>query len=263
MVAPAWALPKGPKLMVGILHIGQASLDWAFSFREHRLPAGTQFAFSSHLPYDVARNKCVKNALDAHAEWLMFWDTEVIPPPNGLELLLRHNQPIVQGLYYASVGNNMPEVMRRDPNGAFAAITGWPPGSLVPVDTVATGFLLIHHRVLEKFQEEGLPWFEWTVDRDRSLKTTLGLDDGQVAMLEDRLRTVKRGNPEDPLLQPLERVLAELKIPPSEGLSEDFTFGWRAKNLGFPLFVDTQCVCDHVVAGRVVGMGKMRPMTIL
>lgn len=263
MVAPAWALPKGPKLMVGILHIGQASLDWAFSLREQRLPPGTQYTFSSHLPYDVSRNKCVKAALTANAEWLLFWDTEVIPPANGFELLLRHNQPIVQGLYYASVGNNMPEVMRRDPNGAFAAITGWPPGSLVPVDTVATGFLLLHHRVLEKFKEDGIPWFEWTLDRDRSLKTSLKLTEEQVVMLEDRLRTLKQGGAEDPVLEPLERVLAELKLPPAEGLSEDFAFGWRAKNLGFPLFVDTSCVCDHVVSGHVVGMGQMRPMTIL
>lgn len=220
MVVPSWAIPQGPPLLVGVLHTGIVTTDWARAFRAVQLPAGTIFSYSSHWPYDVSRNQIVRLALQHNVEWLFFLDSDVLPPADVVTRLMGHNLPIVQGLYYSKVEGNAPLVMRRvsGPDGkeVYTYLANWTPGELVPVDTIATGCLLIHRRVLQAFDKAGIQWFEWTMGRP-------GFD---------------------------------------EGLSEDFEFGKRAKNMGFPMYVDTGVVASHAMQALITGPGKWeRPMT--
>lgn len=212
----------------------------------------------------MSRNQICKAAIETGVEWLLFLDSDVVAPADTFARLSRHHMPIVQGVYHTKAktptGAHPPLVMRRidqDGTKAFAPIQGWTPGDLVSVDTVATGLLLIHRRVLKAFQDAGVPWFEWTVGRRHKAREKLGLTDEDIKALD----TLKASLPET---LPGQRVIAKIarKIADDaqlEGLSEDFDFGWKAKGLGFPLYVDTSCTADHVTSalirdGKLVGV---------
>ncbi len=261
MVAPAWALPKGLKLVIGILHKGDVSMDWAMMLSQLQRPGGTAFVSSSHWPWDVGRNRIVENAMRENAEYVLMLDSDVVPPRDAILRLMGHKVPIVQGLYYMRTPPFVPLVMRVDPTTKpgegvrFAQVASWTPGELVPVDTVATGCLLMHRRVLETFHDQGVPWFEWTGDRRDRLEALFGL---KVPDLEALWSATAADGSEfskvihDRLGRVLERLRSDANPPAT---SEDFTFGWHAKKLGFPLYVDTGVVCKHVTQGLLVGEG--------
>ena len=248
--------------MVGILHTGVVSLDWARALRDLQLPAGTAFTFSSHWPYDVSRNKICEAALDHHCEWLLFLDSDVVPPPDAVIRLMAHNLPIVQGLYFSKVGQHFPLVMRRTPQpgpdgkmqNVFAALE-FPQGSMVAVDTVATGLLLLHRRVLKAFKDAGVPWFTWTMGR-KTARAQLDVSEQELDLLGIHVRFA-----DSRAKKALDKVVRGLRDEPTEeGLSEDFMFGVKAKAMGFPLFVDTSVRADHVTQARIRGMGMLVPM---
>lgn len=294
MVAPSWAIPPGPRVMVGVLHTGTTSMDWAKSFRALQLPDNL-VSFVSHWPFDVARNQICTAALNSHAEWLFFLDSDVIPPVDAFARLSRHNLPVVQGLYHSKAGQHHPQIMRRAeqvmPDGkkqlVFQSLLNFNPGELIPVDTVATGCLLIHNRVLKAFRDAKLPWFEWTMGRQALIRDFLGISKEELDNLEESVALADaevrpwvgqaraaaekviqelRGE-EKPEGKPwaglpaMKKVVAKLREEEEpEGLSEDYTFGVRAKKLGFPLFVDTSVTCTHVTMARITGFQRLEQM---
>jgi len=161
---------------------------------------------------DISRDKAVRMAIQLGARWIFFLDADVIPPPDVLPRLMAHKQPIVSGLY---VRRHMPpfnEMLKFRTDG----VAGLRPvqdgeysdGSVVDVDAVATGCVLIRTDVFEKVPPyqltiDGQParpaWFFWTADRYLN-------------------------NP---------------------GMSEDFSFFTRAKRAGIPILCDTSIKCKH------------------
>ena len=115
MVAPAWALPKGRQLGIGLLHTGDVSMDWAMMLSQLQRPAGTAFVSSSHWPGDVGRNWIVENAMRENAEYVLMLDSDVVPPRDAILRLMAHKVPIVHGLYYMRTPPFVPFVMRLDP----------------------------------------------------------------------------------------------------------------------------------------------------
>lgn len=138
---------------------------------------------------------------------VLLHNSDVIAPPDAILRLMAHNRPIVSGLYCRRSPPHAIPVMIRD--GQW--VTSFTPGSLVEVDYVGAGCLLIHREVLEKLPpsrpECGKRWFDWKVDM-------AGIG------------------------------------PPGENLSEDFVMCKNARDkLGIRTVVDTSVVCQHIGLG--------------
>lgn len=52
-----------------------------------------------HIPHDSARNYCIDQFLATEDEYLLFLDADVVPPVDGLEMLLAAGKDAISGLY--------------------------------------------------------------------------------------------------------------------------------------------------------------------
>lgn len=159
----AWEQPEKSQydLVIGAPTTGTVSLDWASNLRGLQT-GGLRTYFSSWrgLPFDVARNRIVRDAQEVGARYLLFLDTDVLPPTDGLLSLLAYRLPIISGLVYSKRGypalllrvgeQYTPLPARRIPRSA-----------LVQVDAVPMGFCLLDMRVFDVIP---FPWFKWTIE---------------------------------------------------------------------------------------------------
>lgn len=201
-MAGAWEIQE--TVLASILHTDVTTIDWSFGLRNLILPGG--FSPIAGMPYDHARNAACQQTLECGADWLFFLDSDVRPPADTVLRLMARRQPIISGVYARrSPPVGLPVMMR---NGQW--VTDYEPGSIIEVDVVGAGCLLIHRSVLEKFKENplgkerGKPWFDWRVDMG-------GL------------------------------------LPPGEAMSEDFCFCLHARRqFGYRILVDTGVQCKHI-----------------
>ena len=245
--------------MIGILHHGIVPLDWARKFYSLQRPGQTLYVYSSTLPYDASRNAACEAAIQHNVEWLLFLDSDLVPDrDDAIAALMRHNLPVVSGVYHSKAPPHLPLVLRRMPQAqpdgtvksVLAAISDWTPGEVLQVDAVPTGLLLIHRRVLQKFKDEGEPVFRWTMGRAVRMRDQFKLSDADLAALAAHLDRVPSA---DPAAAPYRRVLDRIRNEPEvEGLSEDFDASVRMKEFGFPLHVDTSVMAAHVTSMRII-----------
>ncbi len=204
------------------------STAWALAFARLRHPPSTIYSFHRGSPIDVSRNSIVDKFLETGAKWLLFMDTDNLPPEDGLERLMSHNLPIVSGLYYRRHVDRPgtaphPAMWKLVPEGAemtcpacgakhtvkpgkYQPILNPPPNMLVEADAIGMGFCLIHRRVFEKVPR---PWFRWSL--------------GWV----------------------------------EPGVSEDFAACELFRDHGFKILVDTGCRVGHVTDLIVDGEGRI------
>ena len=198
-MAGAWE--RTYSVLCAILHTDNTTIAWAFGLRQLQLP-GTVIGLAG-MPFDHARNAACMKALEIGATHLFFLDSDVIPPPDTVLRLLAHDLPIVSGVYHRRSTPHGVPVMLKD--GRW--VTDAPKNSLVEVDLVGAGCLLIRRDVLEKLPpidpDRGKHWFSWRVD-------------------------------------------AASVLPRGEALSEDFAFNLHCKRHGFKTMVDTSIQCLHV-----------------
>lgn len=200
-----WELPKS--VLCAILHTDATTVGWAFGLRNLQVPG--QVIGLAGMPFDMARNTACMRALDMGVDNLLFLDSDVIPPPDAVHRLLRHNLPIVSGVYCRRSPPHSVPVMLKGGQWVYdlpddKKIPGYP---LLEVDLVGAGCLLISTDVLRSLppQRSGCHWFDWRVH----LRGTEG-------------------------------------HPPETCLSEDFTFNVHAKKHGVPTLVDVSIRCKHV-----------------
>jgi hypothetical protein len=159
----AWEQQR-PEVMVAILTREIVTTKWAMGFRNLALPSTSGVSFRTGAPYDVMRNSACADALAAGFQAVMFLDDDVIPPPDTYYRLAQHKLDIVSGLYYRRQPPICPVAMAFDKDKKPQWVTQWnPPNSLVEVDLVGAGCLLIHRRVLERIPR---PWFEWEIGKE-------------------------------------------------------------------------------------------------
>jgi hypothetical protein len=141
------------------------STAWAFGFRNIHMPNGAWTALSG-MPFGHARDTGGLKLLELGWEWLFFLDDDVICPPDTILKLLSHNKPIVSGVYYRRYAPLAP-VMLLDSAIGPQWITEYPANSLIKVDYVGAGCLLIHRSVLESLPplSTSAHWFEWRCNR--------------------------------------------------------------------------------------------------
>lgn len=223
----SWELQKANSVVCGILHVETTTIAWSFGLRnlvfpgkqEHRL--FDPFILMTGTPFDHGRNLiCTQMIQSQWFEWLFFLDSDVIPPRDVILRLLKHNKPIISGIYYRrSPPEGIPVMLK---NGMW--ITQYPQNSVIEVDLVGAGCLLIHKSVLERMPpqrpEAGKHWFDWRVDC--------------------------KDNP-------------HFKGREGECLSEDFTWNLWARKHGWKILVDTSIICRHVGYSQSM-YGSMKPL---
>lgn len=211
----SWEIKEANKVLCYTLHTDLTTIAWAYGLRNLQI-AGQCIGLSG-MPFDQARNTACRHCLEGGYEWLFSLDSDVIPPRDTINRLIAHQLPICSALYCRRSPPHAVPVMIK--NGQW--VTSYVPGSMVEVDLVGAGALLIHRSVLEKLPPQrpqmGKHWFDWRVD-------CAGI------------------------------------LPQGECLSEDFTFCVAARrDLGIRVWVDTSLVCRHVGFGEAAP-GSFMPL---
>lgn len=194
-----------PRVAVGILHTDTVTLAWSFGLRNLVLPPNSFILPQAGAPYDHGRNMICHMALEHGADYVFMLDSDVIPPHDVVPRLISRGVPIISGTYHR----------RSPPHGVPVAIRqgGWavnyPPNSVIEVDLVGSGCLLLRRDLLESMPpirpELGRRWFSWQVDQ-----------------------------PQDP-------------NKPGWNLSEDFSMcRWIKEKMGVPILLDTSIQCKHI-----------------
>lgn len=199
------------RILVAILTLNtEVSMHFARNLRNLRLPPGSDYTEIQGLPWDAARNQAARLAVEGNYN-LAFLDSDMRVPPDAYLKLMETNLDLVAGLYFQRFHPYLPVCFNqgKDDKGAIGkvAIVGWKPGDIFPADFVPSGLTLYRLRMLKVMFErfQGMP-FLW------------GLDNAQ--------RLDASGN----------------QIPP---FSEDFTFSFRAKQIGFQGYIHSGVVGIH------------------
>lgn len=198
----AWEIPQ--TVLVNILSVDFCTTHWALGLRRLIIPGGIDPQLVAGLPFDHARNKAAEMTLQNGVDWCMFLDSDVIPPPNAILRMMSHRRPVISGVY---ARRSPPHALPVAQKGGRWVEPNLPPNTLMEVDVVGAGCLLIHRSVFEKMPHQdprrGKTHFDWRVDMPG--------------------------------------------LPPGEGMSEDFTWCLAVRrNLGIPILLDTGVVCAHV-----------------
>lgn len=156
---------QSQNVLVVILTREMATVAWAAGFKNLIIPGN--YTMLAGMPFDHARNTgCIKT-LETDYDYCFFLDDDVIAPPDTILRLMAHKKPIVSGLYYRRNNPIIPVMLRETPQGR-QWITEFTVPSLIDVDYVGAGCLLIHRSVLESLppMSPKCHWFEWRCDRE-------------------------------------------------------------------------------------------------
>lgn len=161
-MAGSWEIANNQQVLVGILHTEGTSIAWALGLRNLIIP-GSILPVAG-MPFDHARNVLCKATLDGGFQYCFMLDSDVIPQSNAILRLMRHNLPLVSGVYHRrSPPHGLPVMIK---NGSW--YTDYPQNKLVEVDFVGAGCLLLRRDFLEKMppldEKRGKHWFDWRVD---------------------------------------------------------------------------------------------------
>jgi GT2 family glycosyltransferase len=128
----------------------------------------------SELSIAEARNVLVKTFLSTGREWLYMTDTDTIFRPDVISRLLRNadqDHLVISALLYANGHPPFPIMYERIADmsldyAVFQVIQKWEPKTLVRVDAVGAGCLLVHRDVFleieKKFPRRASIWFEYS-----------------------------------------------------------------------------------------------------
>lgn len=165
-MAGSWELINQNRVLVCTLTRELVTTTWAINFRNLQIPGS--YTFVSGMPFDHARNTGCQKLLELGWEWLFFLDDDVLCPSDTIPRLMAHRLPIVSGMYYRRAEPLVPVMLKEkaDKTG-YDWITQYTPNSLVEVDLVGCGCLLIHRDILTNFPpvSKDNRWFEWRCDK--------------------------------------------------------------------------------------------------
>lgn len=100
---------------------------------------------------DVSRNVLVSNFLRSDCEYLLFLDSDMVFPPNIIDLLIRHDKDVVSALYFLRKKHN--PCFRFYKDGNYYSTAEFPKNKLIKVDAAGLGCILIKRKVLEDLEK--------------------------------------------------------------------------------------------------------------
>lgn len=138
--------------------------EFALALRGLEVPPGAVFLGTNARPIDAARNRLARQALDSGARWVLWLDSDTVPPPDALRRLLALGVPFASGVYALDFAEGPRAcVYVRGERGYHALGPPYAERSVVEVDGVGFGCALVHRSVFERTPE---PWFRWTHGRE-------------------------------------------------------------------------------------------------
>ena len=164
-MAGSWELINQNRVLVCTLTRELVSTTWAINFRNLQIPGS--YTFVTGMPFDHARNTGCQKLLELGWEWLFFLDDDVLCPADTIPRLMAHKLPIVSGMYYRRAEPLVPVMLKeKEDKKGYDWITAYAQNSLVEVDLVGCGCLLIHRDLLTKYPpvSKNCRWFEWRCD---------------------------------------------------------------------------------------------------
>jgi hypothetical protein len=212
---------NAPELAIVVPHTGSVSMQWAIRLATLDAPHH-HIVTKSNAAVDLARELAVEDALEAAPEWVLFLDSDVVPPTDVFYRLQRHGRRVVSGLYYVDGEMPHPAAWVLDENDTPSSVAvedgrlvveedgepsvlGRDEDGLVTVDAIGLGCVLVHRSVFETLDK---PWFRWT-----------------------------RGYEEHPWDLRHDGEVA--------GVSEDFYFCHALADAGYDVHLDTSVRCAH------------------
>lgn len=138
---------------------GKVLFQWHVHNKNLRNPFGQSRTIEvgeSGQPVDISRNIACSTALQNKCKYILFYDSDVWPPFDGLEKLLSLRMPIVGGLY-RSRGPPFQLLANKDdkplPDNVLDA-----QNALVEVDEMGAGFMLVDTRVIKRYATKINNW---------------------------------------------------------------------------------------------------------
>ena len=151
------------KVLIGIPCMDTVPVEFCSSFASLDCPKKEHIMISNSLVYD-ARNKIADYAIEGGFEYLLFIDSDMVFPADGLNRLLIHNKDIVGGLYFGRRGKHEPIAFKEViPRTHFHYPSCKPIDCLEDVQEVqgmGLGFCLIKVEVLKKIRKRYKSIFE-------------------------------------------------------------------------------------------------------
>ena len=147
------------KVLIEIPHTGNFPYQFVHAFplmmiRAMQKGISIEYELRGHsLVYD-AREGAAKHFLSSDNDFLLFLDSDMMPPPDMLSKLIEYDKPIVSALAFRRVPNYEPCIFKKVDNEATLYLD-YPKG-LIEVEGVGMACTLIKREVFEKVKE---PWF--------------------------------------------------------------------------------------------------------
>ena len=157
-----WELKASPpELLIGIPSLGLVTIDWSLHLFSLWRPGATLLRTWKGIPIDVARDQLVRDAIKEGCSHIFFWDADVFPPSDTLNVLYQEKLPIVGGLYWSKRGHYACwslDIAER----TLVPLTDkdLPYKGPSRVDAIGMGCCLIDLRVFKNLPP---PWFTWEI----------------------------------------------------------------------------------------------------
>jgi hypothetical protein len=158
-----------PLVVIGLPTLGHHPLSWEWtdSYMSIALPLGAavwKLRIEGQKIAD-ARNQIVVEALKVNADYVLFIGDDVLVPPNIFDLLYRHREDIVTGVYWTKGAVPYPYLWRNELDGPF---TAWKAGEYFEIDWCGVDATLIKADVFRTMEP---PWFshEWVFEQGQQV----------------------------------------------------------------------------------------------
>ncbi len=159
------------KILVAIMcrgpHSQEISVELLETIMQLEKPEGYEVEVSTsyRMPVDSNRNFVFKKVLETpDIEYILMLDADISPPKNILEMI-KHNEKIISGMIMImKKGIPQPCAMKLVENTLTPVILSdfqKRADSLIEVDGIGTGCLMVHRSVIEQIQP---PWFKFEYD---------------------------------------------------------------------------------------------------
>lgn len=145
------------RVVIGIPSLGGIQTETVASLFQAApvMDFDAQLIFHTSCYIHDARNKIAQEAIDKGASHLMFIDSDIKFPPDGVNRLLKQDKDIIGGLYYRRQPPHMPTINQLE-NDKIVIPHTFPTDKTFEAFAVATGFMLIKTEVFKKVSP---PWF--------------------------------------------------------------------------------------------------------
>lgn len=135
------------------------------------------FHSTNMIPLDKARNALVADFLvkTPKATHILFWDDDIVPPPDALLRLWLLDEPIVSGLYFQKGPPFHPlmalKIKNPDGQEGYTHLIHWEEGKKYNVDGIGMGFALIRRDVFQDIDWPPFSWYETDFSEDYAFCT--------------------------------------------------------------------------------------------